>query len=269
MSCLSCHDMHSGENDKRPKEQWADDQMKIGMRGNQACLQCHQEYKSPEQLALHTHHAAGSTGSNCYNCHMPHTTLGLMKAMRSHTIDSPSVAATVATGRPNACNLCHLDKSLAWTAKHLEQWYDIESPKLNIQEKELASSIRWVLKGDAGQRAIAGWHFGWEPAQKASGTNWMSPFLAELLTDSYDVVRFIGYHSLKNVPEFSKFDYDFVAPVEAREAGRKRALEIWNALGDRPSPSKSLLINPKSQLIEQEFRAIRSQRLDPMIKLIE
>ena len=269
MSCLSCHDMHPGENDKRPKDQWANDQMKIGMRGNQACLQCHQEYESPEQLALHTHHAAGSSGSSCYNCHMPHTTLGLMKAMRSHTIDSPSVAATVSTGRPNACNLCHLDKSLAWTAKHLGQWYDIESPELNAQEKELASSIRWILKGDAGQRAIAGWHFGWEPAQEASGTNWMGPFLAELLTDSYDVVRFIGYHSLKDLPEFSKFDYDFVGPSKAREAGGKRALEIWNALDDRPSPSKSLLINSKSQLIEQEFRAIRNQRLDPIIKLIE
>ena len=94
-------------------------------------------------------------------------------------------------------------------------------------------------------------------------------FLAELLTDSYDVVRFIGYHSLKDLPEFSKFDYDFVGSSKAREAGGKRALEIWNALDDRPSPSESLLINSKSQLIEREFRAIRNQRLDPIIKLIE
>jgi len=269
MSCLSCHDMHPSETDQRPKDQWANDQMKIGMRSNEACLQCHQEYRSQQQLASHTHHAAGSSGSNCYNCHMPHTTLGLMKAMRSHTIDSPSVAATVSTGRPNACNLCHLDKTLAWTAKHLDQWYDIDSPKLSTQEKELASSIRWILKGDAGQRAIAGWHFGWKPAQTASGTQWMAPFLAELLTDSYDVVRFIGYHSLKDLPEYSKFDYDFVAPPKNRLAGQKQALDIWSTSDDRPSPSKSLLINPNRQLIEDQFRTLRSQRLDPIIKLVE
>ena len=139
---------------------------------------------------------------------MPYTTLGLMKAMRSHTIDSPNVATTVDTGRPNACNLCHLDKPLAWTAEHLKQWYSIDSPKLSKQEKEVASSIRWILKGDAGQRAIAGWHFGWAPAKKASQTQWMAPLLAELLTDSYDVVRFIGYHSLKELPGFSEFEYD-------------------------------------------------------------
>ena len=156
MSCLSCHDMHPCESDKRPAEQWADDQMKASMRGNDACLQCHAEYKSDEKLAMHTHHAAGSSGSSCYNCHMPHATLGLMKAMRSHTIDSPNAATTVKTGRPNACNLCHLDKTLAWTADHLKQWYKIPAPKLSQQEKELASSVRWILKGDAGQRAIAG-----------------------------------------------------------------------------------------------------------------
>ena len=269
MSCLSCHDMHPSETDRRPKDQWANDQMKIGMRSNEACFQCHQEYRSQQRLASHTHHAAGSSGSNCYNCHMPHTTLGLMKAMRSHTIDSPSVVATVSTGRPNACNLCHLDKTLAWTAKHLDQWYDIDSPKLSTQEKELASSIRWILKGDAGQRAIAGWHFGWKPAQTASGTQWMAPFLAELLTDSYDVVRFIGYHSLKDLPEYSKFDYDFVAPPKNRLTGQKQALDIWSTSDDRPSPSKSLLINPNRQLIEDQFRTLRSQRLDPIIKLVE
>ena len=34
-------------------------------------------------------------------------------------IESPDVATTLKTGRPNACNLCHLDKTLDWTAEHL------------------------------------------------------------------------------------------------------------------------------------------------------
>ena len=109
-------------------------------------------------------------------------------------------------------------------AEHLEQWYSIASPELSKQEKEVASSIRWILKGDAGQRAIAGWHFGWGPAQQASGTRWMAPFLAELLTDSYDVVRFIGYHALKELPEFSDFDYDFVGSEQSQQLGGNKAL---------------------------------------------
>ena len=59
---------------------------------------------------------AGSTGSTCYNCHMPQTTYGLLRAMRSHQITIPRVQDDVDAGRPNACNLCHLDRTLAWTA---------------------------------------------------------------------------------------------------------------------------------------------------------
>ncbi|GIT38390.1 MAG: hypothetical protein Ct9H300mP7_3110 [Verrucomicrobiota bacterium] len=36
-----------------------------------------------------------------------------------------------------------------------------------------------LLKGDAGQRAIAAWHMGWEPARKVSGGNWQGPWLSE------------------------------------------------------------------------------------------
>ncbi|HKQ40089.1 MAG TPA: cytochrome c3 family protein, partial [Verrucomicrobiae bacterium] len=108
MSCLSCHSLH---------ESAPDDQLAKGMESNAACTQCHQDL-SPN----HSHHTQTSSGSLCYNCHMPHTTYGLMKAIRSHQVDSPSVQATIATGRPNACNLCHLDKTLAWTAEKLTEW---------------------------------------------------------------------------------------------------------------------------------------------------
>ena len=269
MSCLSCHDMHPGESDSRPKKEWADDQLKPAMRENQACLQCHQEYKSEEKLVMHTHHGASSSGSLCYNCHMPHTTLGLMKAMRSHTVDSPSVVTTLKTGRPNACNLCHLDKTLAWTSEHLKDWYKLQTPKLSLQEREVASSVRWLLTGDAGQRAIAAWHFGWAPAQTASGTDWMAPYLAEQLADTYDVVRFIGYHSLKDLPEFADFEYDFVASKKSREQKSRDAMKVWNTLVDRPSPAKPLLIDENGGLMKERFQTLRKQRKDPPVILIE
>jgi len=54
---------------------------------------------------------------------MPHTSYGLLKGIRSHQINSPTVKASLATGRPNACNLCHLDKTLAWSGQKLNEWY--------------------------------------------------------------------------------------------------------------------------------------------------
>ena len=269
MSCLSCHSMHPHRKDQRPRQDWADDQLKPDMRGNQACVQCHQEYQSEDRLVMHTHHPPDSAGSKCYNCHMPHTTLGLMKAMRSHTVDSPNVATTLSTGRPNACNLCHLDKTLAWTSEHLSNWYNIKPPELKKEEREIASSVRWILKGDAGQRAIAGWHYGWKPAQEASGTAWMYPYLAELLTDSYDVVRFIGYHSLKDLPDFADFEYDFVGSEESRKQRKLRALEIWNAINDLPAFATSKLIDEKGFLDKDAFQQMRNQRLDPPVFLAE
>jgi predicted CXXCH cytochrome family protein len=75
LSCLSCHSMH----DSDPDAQLARDR-----DGNAACTQCHRALSDERAVAAHTHHRAGSTGSTCYNCHMPHTTYGLMRAMRSH-----------------------------------------------------------------------------------------------------------------------------------------------------------------------------------------
>ncbi len=268
LSCLSCHVMHQSADDPRPREEWADDQLQPGMRGNRACVQCHTEYEAVDRLAAHTHHPARSPGSNCYNCHMPHTTLGLMKAIRSHTVDNPNVATSIAAGRPNACNLCHLDQTLDWTSQKLAAWYGIPAPELSPEEREIAASVRWILEGDAGQRAIAGWHYGWPPAREASGTEWMGAYLAELLDDSYDVVRFIGYRSLRELPGFADFDYDFVGSEVSREVGRLRALEVWSD-GDRPAPSKPLLIGDQGALIQGEFDRIRSRRLDPVVILAE
>lgn len=110
LACVSCHSMHHSD---------PNDQLAKKMDGQEACLQCHQEFRTA--IEEHTHRAASSTGSDCYNCHMPHTSYALFKGIRSHRIDSPSAANEVRTGRPNACNLCHLDRTLEWTADKLEK----------------------------------------------------------------------------------------------------------------------------------------------------
>ncbi|MFK7739546.1 MAG: ammonia-forming cytochrome c nitrite reductase subunit c552 [Planctomycetota bacterium] len=195
MDCTSCHAMHT--EDGSSSDRWRKGQMKPEMLGNAACTQCHDDYADAAQLAQHTGHAPGSSGSSCYDCHMSYTSVGLMKASRSHEITSPDVAVELRTGRPNACNQCHLDQTLAWTAKHLASRYGIAVPELDEDQRTVAASVRWLLTGDAGQRMLAAWSFGQPWARQASGEDWMAPHLARLLDDPYYVVRFNAERSLR------------------------------------------------------------------------
>ena len=234
MSCVSCHSMHKSD---------PNDQLASGMRTNKACLQCHKEMG--DNISAHTLHPVNSAGSNCYNCHMPHTSYGLLKAIRSHTIETPNIATTLKTGRPNACNLCHLDKTLDWTAEHLAK--RTNKPKTNVPpiHKTTAASVVWLLNGEAGQRALAAWHMGWEPALKISGTGWQSPILADSLNDPYSAVRYIANKALLKQPGFSSFKFDFVADEDERLEKQKKALEIWlnNEKKEHPVPSDTILLD--------------------------
>lgn len=260
LSCLSCHEMHKAVDDPRPLKEWANDQLKLGMEANQACLQCHSNFA--RDISVHTHHPPASSGSLCYNCHMPHTTYGLMKAMRSHQIDSPSVQNTLATGRPNACNLCHLDKTLAWTADNLTRWYDEPPVELSDDQQTVAASVLWALRGDAGQRALVSWSLGWGPAQAASGTDWMAPFLAILLDDPYDAVRFIAHRSLISLPEYVNFEFDFMTPQKSRDAARGRVLRMWQSTGDakRQQRGAEVLLDANGELQQSTVKRLLQQR---------
>ncbi len=225
MTCFSCHSMHKRSDDPRTLQQWADQkQLSAGMDGNQACLQCHPQFRT--NLAQHTKHQ-GKSGNLCYNCHMPYTTYGLLRALRSHQVSSASVAASVSTGRPNACNGCHLDKTLQWTADYLDKWYGIERPKLNAEEATISAAVLWLLRGDAGQRALIAWSLGWQPAQQASGVHWIAPILGQVLDDPYEAVRMIASRSLKGLPGFADFDYDFLSQPDLRATAPLKAINVW------------------------------------------
>ncbi|MFO0279263.1 MAG: cytochrome c3 family protein, partial [Planctomycetota bacterium] len=136
MDCTSCHERHP--DDGRASPAWRRGQMRDGMAGDAACTQCHAQFAAPAALQAHTRHAPSSAGSRCYDCHMPHTSVGLMKASRSHQVTSPDVAVELATGRPNACNLCHLDQTLGWTARHLADWTGKPAPALPAEHRSVS-----------------------------------------------------------------------------------------------------------------------------------
>lgn len=256
-SCLSCHSPHASD---------PDDQLKAGMRGDQACLQCHENFGA--RITAHTHHSAESSGSRCYNCHMPHTTYGLLQASRSHTIDSPSVGVTLESGRPNACNLCHLDQTLSWTARYLSEWYGQAAVEVGAENGAIAAAPLGLLKGDAGLRALYAWHMGWPEARQASGEQWLAPLLVQTLTDPYAVVRYISARSLRALAGFREFPFDFIGPPEQRGRAAAEALRLWSETRQRGTAARNprILLGADGSLdIETVQRLLRQRDDRPML----
>jgi predicted CXXCH cytochrome family protein len=116
ISCNSCHDVHGTENNA--------DLLKPA---NVMCLECHGP-NSPNgphaaTIETHTHHQAGSAGNECVACHMPKIAQQLADVnVRSHTFRFVPPSTTDTLKVPNACNVCHADKSTKWAADTLKTW---------------------------------------------------------------------------------------------------------------------------------------------------
>jgi predicted CXXCH cytochrome family protein len=262
MTCLSCHSMHDSD---------PDDQLARGRAGDEACLQCHQALRP--RVAEHTHHQPGSEGSRCYNCHMANTTYGLLKATRSHFIERPRAAETLEAGRPNACNLCHLDRTLLWTAERLHQWYGQPLPeKMTEAERTVASAVVLGLRGDAAQRALIHWAMGWAPAQQASGTDWLAGYLTLGLGDTYSAVRLIAERSLRGLPGFQDIEYDYVATPEEIERSLGPVIARWAKLR-RPVPEPEraarLLMHADGGLDSARVGSLVARRNERLLELKE
>jgi predicted CXXCH cytochrome family protein len=119
LQCSNCHDSHSGRHTGMTLKSASD---------NALCLTCHspgqKQQLKEKTLSEHTHHAATSTGSRCIECHMAKTGENSVAAeARNHTFDFISPAATLKNGNPNSCNLCHKDKTAAWSLEFVQKWY--------------------------------------------------------------------------------------------------------------------------------------------------
>lgn len=280
LSCFSCHSLHKSDDDPRPLSEWADDQLtsktsaaakasperrRDVREDDEACLQCHEPMRA--QLAAHTHHQPESSGSRCYNCHMPYTTYGLLKTIRSHTVSSPTVVESTSTGRPNACNLCHLDRTLGWTSKTMTSWYGTAETALSDDQQQVAASLLWLLEGDAGQRAIVSRAMAWPAAQRASGTDWMAPYLAQLLDDPYDAIRLGAATALLGLPGFSELPFDAAAAPAERRRMQLRVMAAWDRVRQgsaRTSPE--LLMTSRGELdIASVLAHLKQRNNRPML----
>jgi hypothetical protein len=242
------------------------DQLASKMAGDHACVQCHTDFTG-SRLTEHTHHATGSSGSRCYNCHMPHTSYALLGAIRSHRVDSPQVVSIRGGGRPNACNLCHLDRTARWASQRLVEWYGHEEAVLVEEEERTSSWVLLVLQGDPVQRAVATWHGGWQPARDVSGTDWLVPHLADQLDDAYSVNRWVAWQALKSGEAYRELAFDFVGSRSERDSIRMRLRREWAAGSGKLDPDlakRTVLVPGKGLdrkrverlLLERDYREV-------------
>jgi predicted CXXCH cytochrome family protein len=260
MTCLTCHSMHQADPNHQVKE---------GMRGNDACYQCHAQYRT--KLAEHTHHAADSHGSQCMNCHMPHQVYSLLDTHRSHRISIPRVKDSLGTGKPHACNLCHLDKSLGWTQEQLGKWYKTPPISLPEEEKLWASSLLHLARSDARTRALIAGVFAWKPAQETIGRDWPAAVLLHTLEqDRYEAVRYSAHKALRSLYGKAAEDYFYQASpaIRAVKLQHLRQSLKTNTRLD-PVAYPYLPISSAGHLAEEQFHSWFKGRNDPDVYINE
>ncbi len=213
ITCISCHSMHDGD----PRGQLTEK-----MKTNAACNQCHQQFSQPAQLVEHTKHSAESTGSLCYNCHMPKIVYGIMAAHRTHDITNPQPEETIRSGKPNACNQCHTD----WSANRVmaetkRLWPNAKGSVTVDQRFDEPEGQRSLFAGDAVTRALTA-------AAMTPATDANAPLLLEAMQDTYPIVRYFAGNSLAALrPDLPKPDY--LALTSAREATLQTWYPLWPA----------------------------------------
>jgi predicted CXXCH cytochrome family protein len=120
VSCGTCHEPHSHEAASNPTS------LKFRDQPDRMCVGCHADFQSETSRAAHTHHHVNSEGSRCVSCHMPRIMDALLFKARTHQIDDvPKAEMTLRFGQeesPNACLLCHTEKSTQWLSQQLLTW---------------------------------------------------------------------------------------------------------------------------------------------------
>lgn len=147
------------------------------------------------------------------------------------------------------------------------------TPFLLREECDVAAGLLWALRGDAGQRVIAAWHFGWEPARAVSGHAWMAPTWAALLNDSYAAVRWVTFDALRRDPRFDELNYDFDGSPAERQKVADAVMRLWSQRQEPlayPVPDRpQVLLSEQGTLRRDQFNSILRRRDNRMMVGVE
>ncbi len=188
LRCIDCHPPHRalGPTWTAPPD-----------KDDATCLKCHSAFAAADARKAHTHHAPGSAGDRCLNCHMPRLNEGLNGAVRTHMIYSPTRPDMIEANHPNACNLCHTDKPIDWTLGALKGWYGKTYDEARIARKypkrAAPVAIGWLTGDEPSVRLVAA------AALTRVGDRTALPHLLDALDDPYLLNRQFAAQGLEEM----------------------------------------------------------------------
>lgn len=129
---------------------------------------------------------------------MPDIVYGLVSVHLSHRIELPNPARAAHDARPDACTLCHVDRTRSWAARAAGGAALTDDPAAAAGLSEVGYRL---LAGDPIERAVAAHALGQSQATHAAE---FMPLRAALLLevlrgDDYPAVRSIASRSLAQV----------------------------------------------------------------------
>lgn len=258
ITCISCHTMHSGDVHGNISDR---------NRGNAPCLECHTGIANDPQA--HTRHSAGSSGSLCYDCHMPKMVFGVTGIHRSHRIEVPRPAHNAANERPDACTHCHLAESIDWAQRNVDAlWH---GKPASVADDSVSHLLESLHAGDPVQRAVAARLAGRpDAADSALERAWLLPHLLRALDDNYPSTRNLSRKSLLALDAQLReaglvtgiasalLDYDFIGEAATRNALTARAWRAWQNLdkASLPAPPRGALLDARWMPVEPATSAL-------------
>ena len=210
IKCTDCHDPHSNG----PGAGAPDQPAHIA-----ACVGCHNQFADAVDARKHS----GHDGVSCLDCHMPKIVQGLGGFVRTHRISSPSDPSMLAAAAPNACNLCHLDRSITWTLDALEtMWHRRVTPIPSWNAAyggvlDAPVGPMWLASKDATIRITAAAAYARAPVALKLRTGALPQLLA-ILDDPIAYDRMWILYAVQDLlgRSLSAADYDPVAPPAER-----------------------------------------------------
>ena len=206
ISCVDCHEPHTGIG-----SQWT----RTPDQDDQSCLKCHSKFNAPDTRLAHTHHPPGSSGDRCMNCHMPRLNEGLQDVVRTHMIFSPTDSRMIEAGHPNACNLCHTDQTIQWTVDSIDDWYGAELDRDAISraypDTERPASLHWMKNDHESVRLVAA------DALCRTKAHFALDALVNALDDPYLLNRQFAQRGLERMMQVDLDEYGYrfyMTPVE-------------------------------------------------------
>jgi hypothetical protein len=192
--CADCHDPHRGGGGDK--------------RANTACVTCHAKRADP------AHAGRGHATVGCVDCHMPRIVMGIDRHVRTHRIGRPTDRRMLAAGGPNACNLCHLDRTIRWTVDELRRGYEVRfDPSGWPYRDDDGVGETYLASKEPAVRLIAASAYARSPFAKSALRD-----LARLLDDPLAYVRAWATFAIEEIrgTPLSADDYDPRAAVETR-----------------------------------------------------